>query len=77
MVPEYLIGLVTALYRQTRSPVRVAEETSDSFEIGVGVHQGCGDRWGGIRVKCVVAVWELTLFYVERVGSGVIGGVWV
>ena len=39
-VPESLIDLVMALYRETRSRVRVAGETSDSFEIGVGVHQG-------------------------------------
>ena len=38
-VPESLIDLVMALYRETRSRVRVAGETSDSFEIGVGVHQ--------------------------------------
>ena len=30
----------------------------------------------GIRVECAVMVLELTLFYVECVGSGVIGGVW-
>ena len=34
-------------------------------------------RWGGIRVECVVTGLDLTLFYVERVGSGVIEGVWV
>ena len=39
-VPESLIDLVMALYRETRSRVRVAGETSDSFEIGVGLHQG-------------------------------------
>ena len=39
-VPESLIDLVMALYSETRSRVRVAGETSDSFEIGVGVHQG-------------------------------------
>ena len=39
-VPESLIDLVMALYREMRSRVRVAGETSDSFEIGVGVHQG-------------------------------------
>ena len=39
-VPEFLIDLVMAFYRETRSRVRVAGETSDSFEIGVGVHQG-------------------------------------
>ena len=39
-VLESLIYLVMALYWETRSRVRVAGETSDSFEIGVGVHQG-------------------------------------
>ena len=39
-VPESLIDLVMALYRETRSRVRMAGETSDSFEIGVGVHHG-------------------------------------
>ena len=39
-VPESLIDLVMALYREMRSRVRVAGEISDSFEIGVGVHQG-------------------------------------
>ena len=32
-------------------------------------------RWGGIHAECVVAELYLTLFCVERVGSGVIGGV--
>ena len=40
VVPESLIDLVMALYSETRSQVRVAGETSDSFGIGVGVHQG-------------------------------------
>ena len=40
VVPESLIDLVMALYSETRSLVRVAEETSDSFEIWVGLHQG-------------------------------------
>ena len=39
-VPVSLINLVMALYKEMRSRVRVAGETSDSFEIGVGVHQG-------------------------------------
>ena len=39
-VPESLIDFVMALYRETRSRVRVAGGTSASFEIGVGVHQG-------------------------------------
>ena len=39
-VPDSLIDLVMALYRETRSRVRVAGETSDSFEIVVGVHRG-------------------------------------
>ena len=39
-VPESLIDLVMALYRETRSRMRVAGKTSDSFEIMVGVHQG-------------------------------------
>ena len=34
-VPESLIDLVMALYREMRSRVRVAGKTSDSFEIGV------------------------------------------
>ena len=38
-VPESLIDLVMALYREM-TRVRVAGETSDSIEIGVGVHQG-------------------------------------
>ena len=41
-VPESLIDLVMALCREMRSRVRVAGETSDSFEIGVG----------GIRGQC-------------------------
>ena len=40
VVPESLIDLVMALYSETRVWVRVARETSDSFGIGVGVHQG-------------------------------------
>ena len=40
VVPESLIYLVRALYSETESRVRVAGETSDKFEIGVGVHQG-------------------------------------
>jgi hypothetical protein len=40
MVPERLIRMVMALYSNTRSRVRVAGETSEYFDIGVGVHQG-------------------------------------
>ena len=40
VVPESLIDLVMALYSEIRSLVRVAGETSDSFEIGVEVFQG-------------------------------------
>ena len=41
VVPESLIDLVMAqVYSETRSRVRVAGETSDSFEIRVGVHPG-------------------------------------
>ena len=40
MIPESLIDLVMALNSETRSRARVASETSDSFKIGVGVHQG-------------------------------------
>ena len=39
MVPESLIDLVVALYSETRSRVKVAGETSDSFWLEVGVHQ--------------------------------------
>ena len=38
-VPESLIDLVMALCSQTESRVRVTEETSGSFKIGVVVHQ--------------------------------------
>ena len=38
-VPERLINSVMALYRETRSSIRAAEETSVDFEIEVGVHQ--------------------------------------
>ena len=34
-VPESLIDLVMALYRETRSRVRVAGETSDSLRLGL------------------------------------------
>ena len=40
MVPESSIDLVMVLCSETRSQVRVAGEMSDSFGIGVGVHQG-------------------------------------
>jgi hypothetical protein len=40
MVPERLIRMVMALYSNTRSRVRVAGETSEYFNIEVGVHQG-------------------------------------
>ena len=39
-VPKRLINSVMALYRETRSLVRAAGETSMDFGIGVGVHQG-------------------------------------
>ena len=39
-VPERLINSVMSLYRETRSSVRVAGETSVDFGIEVGVHQG-------------------------------------
>ena len=39
VVVESLIDLVMAAYIETRSSVRVPGETSDNFEIGVGVHQ--------------------------------------
>ena len=40
LVPERLVRLVMALYASSTSKVRVAGEYSDSFIIGVGVHQG-------------------------------------
>ena len=39
-VPERLINSVMALYRETRSLVRVVGETSVDIGIEVGVHQG-------------------------------------
>ena len=39
-VPERLINSVMALYRETRSSVRVGGETSVDFGIELGVHQG-------------------------------------
>ena len=39
-VPERLINSVMALYRETRSSVRAAGETSVDFGIEVGVHEG-------------------------------------
>ena len=39
-VPERLINSVMALYRETRSSVRAAGETSVDFGIEVGVHRG-------------------------------------
>ena len=39
-VPERLINSVMTLYRETRSSVRVAGETSMGFGIELGVHQG-------------------------------------
>ena len=39
-VPERLITLIMALYRNSRSKVRTLAGTSEEFEIGVGVHQG-------------------------------------
>ena len=39
-VPERLINSVMALYRDTRSSVRLVGETSVDFGIEVGVHQG-------------------------------------
>ena len=47
------------------------------LKVNFGKDKDDGD-WGGdggIRVECAVAVLELILFYVEPVGSGVIGGV--
>ena len=39
-MPERLIALVMALYRNARSRVRTLADTSDEFGIGVGVHLG-------------------------------------
>ena len=41
-VPEKLIKQVMALYKNTRSRVKVKAGISEEFEIGVGVHQGSG-----------------------------------
>ena len=38
-VPERLINSVMTLYRETKSSVRAAEETSVDFGMEVGVHQ--------------------------------------
>ena len=40
-VPERLITLILALYVNSRSKVKALAGTSEEFEIGVGVHQGC------------------------------------
>ena len=40
LVPEKLVRLVMALYRDARSSVAAAGGTSHPFEISVGVHQG-------------------------------------
>ena len=39
-VEEWLVKLVQAMYANARSQVRVGDEYSEMFEVGVGVHQG-------------------------------------
>ena len=39
-VPEHLIALVMALYKNARSKAGTLAGTSDEFGIGVGVHKG-------------------------------------
>jgi hypothetical protein len=39
-VPEYLITLITTIYTNTVAKVRVGDNISDTFSLGVGVKQG-------------------------------------
>ncbi len=39
-VPERLVATVMSQYVESRSKVKTVTGTSDSFNIGVGVHQG-------------------------------------
>ena len=40
-IPEYLSGLLRNLYASQETTVRTGHETTDWFQIGKGVRQGC------------------------------------
>ena len=40
-IPDHLICLLRNLYAGQEATVRTGHETTDSFQIGKGVHQGC------------------------------------
>ena len=40
-IPDYLTCLQRNLYAGQEAPVRTGHETTDWFQIGKGVHQGC------------------------------------
>ena len=40
-IPDYLTCLLRSLYAGQKATVRTGHETTDWFQIGKGVHQGC------------------------------------
>ena len=40
-IPDHLTGLLRNLYAGQEATVRTEHGTTDSFQIGKGVHQGC------------------------------------
>ena len=40
-IPDHLTGLLRNLYAGQEAPVRTGHGTTDWFQIGKGVHQGC------------------------------------
>jgi len=40
-IPDHLTGLLRNLYTGQEATVRTGHETTDWFQIGKGVHQGC------------------------------------
>ena len=44
-IPDHLTCLLRNLYAAQEAIVRTGQETTDWFQIGKGVHQGC-DSWG-------------------------------
>ena len=40
-IPDYLTSLLRNLYAGQEATVRTGQETTDWFQVGKGVHQGC------------------------------------
>ena len=40
-IPDYLTGLLRNLYAGQEAKVRIKHGTTDWFQIGKGIHQGC------------------------------------